>query len=170
MLASVPAPSTHIEVFLKTEFFFSPFKPCVHTSTAFSCIRNAAFRKRFPEWSFFKKSVLIVIVWTDENEGFGLRWRHTSYSACPVRDAIVFPSSASVFEWRGGNDSNTLRVDTNFFFENRDKSRFSKISWYVWTRPLCSSVGLFRVPKTLSFKTRLSAKVFLWKWVLFVRQ
>ena len=82
--------------------FFSPFKPCVHTSTAFSCIRNAAFRKRFPEWSFSKKSVLIVIVWTDENEGFGLRCRHTSYSACPVRDAIVFPSSASVFEWTRG--------------------------------------------------------------------
>ena len=29
------------------------------------------------------------------------------------------------------------------------------------------TIGHFRVPKILTFKTRLSAKPFLWKWVLF---
>ena len=129
ILASILAPSTHIEVFLKTKIF-PMFKPSVHTSTAFSCIKNATFRKRFPECSFFKKSVLIVIMWTGENEGFRIRWCHISYSACPVRDAIVFPSLASVFEWRGENVT-CRRV---FFFENGEKSRFSKISWYVTWR------------------------------------
>ena len=32
------------------------------------------------------------------------------------------------------------------------------------------SIGHFRVPKNLTFKTRLSAKPLLWKWVLFASQ
>ena len=31
----------------------------------------------------------------------------------------------------------------------------------------CSKIGHFRVPKTLTFKMRLGAQPFLWKWVLF---
>ena len=34
-------------------------------------------------------------------------------------------------------------------------------------RILFKSIGHFRVPRTLTFKMRLSAQPFLWKWVLF---
>ena len=38
------------------------------------------------------------------------------------------------YVWTGENDSNTLRVDANFF-KNGEKPPFSKISAYVWTGP-----------------------------------
>ena len=82
--------------------------------------------------------MLIVIVWTDENEGFRTRCRHTSYSACPVRDAIVFPSSASVFEWRGENDLNRLRVGRGVFFSK-------------WRKIVVFKNILIRVDETIVF-------------------
>ena len=35
---------------------------------------------------------------------------------------------------------------------------------YLWSGIICGAVH-FRVPKTLTFKTRLRAKLYLWKWV-----
>ena len=53
------APSLRIRIFLKMHLFY-PFWVSVHTETAFSVIKNEAFRKRSSEW----------IVWTGENEAF----------------------------------------------------------------------------------------------------
>ena len=47
------APSTPIRIFLKTHLFY-PFWVSVHTETAFSVIKNEAFRKRSSELIFLK--------------------------------------------------------------------------------------------------------------------
>ena len=51
---------------------------------------------------------------------------------------------------------------------NKIEVSFSKKSFSEITHVrLNGFIGHFRVPKTLSFKTRPSAQPFLWKWVLF---
>ena len=72
------------------------------------------FWKGSPEWSFWKRA-LSVFVWTDANAGFRIRWCHTSYSACLVRDAIDRISSFR-------DDWNTLHVDA--YFSKTEKKKF----------------------------------------------
>ena len=68
-------------------------------------------------------------------------------NACSVRDSIAFPLY-SVFVWTGESDSNTLRMNPYFFFQNGEKkSPFSKIARYVWMGPkslfLCTHFLVF---------------------------
>ena len=62
-------------------------------------------------------------------------------------------------------------------YQERNSSRRTRslCAWYVFSYGHISKGHLtalswlshFRVPETLTFKTRLNAKLFLWKWVLF---
>ena len=64
--------------------------------------------------------------------------------------------------WRKQNISKTKRKN------NVQRNTFAlPLAFPVWHRGCQSSIGHFRVPKTLTFKIRLGAQPFLWKWVLF---
>ena len=96
--------------------------------------------KRSPKTHLFKnalqrgnfwKRLLLVYMCMDENEGFRIRWSHTSYihRILPAlrmgaeRDAIYF-HRFSVFVWTGENDSNTLSVDAYFWENGEEKCPF----------------------------------------------
>ena len=81
----------------------------------FSGIKTQVFEKG-PQSGIFWKRALSVFVWTDANAGFRITWCHTSYSACPVRDAID-----RIFRFR--DDWNTLHVDAYFFKTEKKKFR-----------------------------------------------
>ena len=69
------------------------------------------------------------------------------------------------------------KLCTHMHYQERNSSRRtgSLCAWYVFSYGHISKGHLtalswlshFRVPETLTFKTRLNAKLFLWKWVLF---
>ena len=80
----------------------------------FSGIKTQVFEKG-PQSGIFWKRALSVFVWTDAKAGFRIRWCHTSYSACPVRDAID-----RIFSFR--DDWNTLHVDA--YFSKTEKKKF----------------------------------------------
>ena len=108
----------------KNRDFFPPFY--------FPSIRKRRFRvpktwvlERSPEWSFCKRR-FIVFVWTDVNEGFWMRWCHTSDSECPERYAIVCPSFPR-FHVDGQNRIELATFERVFFEEKRKKIlRFQK--------------------------------------------
>ena len=69
------------------------------------------------------------------------------------------------------------KLCNHMHYQERNSSRRtgSLCAWYVFSYGHISKGHLtalswlshFRVPETLTFKTRLNAKLFLWKWVLF---
>ena len=85
----------------------------------FSGIKTQVFEKG-PQSGIFWKRALSVFVWTDANAGFRIRWCHTSYSACPVRDAID-----RIFSFR--DDWNTLHVDAYFSKTEKKKIPFGYV-------------------------------------------
>ena len=115
------------------EIFFLLLWLTVHT--LLTVTEKAFFKKRSPEWRFLKARAY-RFPWTDKNGGFLIRWCHTSYSACPVRDGIVFGPfhCFSVFVWTLEADSDTIPVDA-YYFENGEKTPCQKIWGYLWTRP-----------------------------------
>ena len=119
------SPFTHIGVFLKTEIFLLLSFPSTR-QRRFRALETPLFENAVPEWIFFKKKRAYFFRVNDRKRRFSIRWRHTSYNACPVKDAIVFLSSFSVFKWKGENDSNTLRVDADFFSKIETNLGFQK--------------------------------------------
>ena len=103
------APSTRIRFCLKTEIFFSGL---AHKKCSFLKSLSLSFTCGWTKTQVFEYDDII---------------RHLpKHYACSVRDAIVFPLF-SVFAWTAENDSNTLRVDAYFFFENGGENlRFQK--------------------------------------------
>ena len=113
---------------------------------------NGGFRKRSPEWRFsktpfsrlrvdgengdFRKRRSRVYVWTGENVVFE---NDDAIGACHRLDDLILLDNAHaphralsyflrfcVYVWTGENDSNTLRVDANFFKNGEKKTRFQK--------------------------------------------
>ena len=82
--------------FRKRRFFFLAFSFQFTFIRRFQAPKTAGFLKRSPEWSYLLKKAglsfsLRGVPWTDENGCFWIRWCHTSYSACSVRDDTVVP-------------------------------------------------------------------------------
>lgn len=99
------APSSRIRFCLRTKIF-SPVQPTVHTHPVKTVIENESFRKRSPEWGFFKTQF-----WVPGN------------AHAPIKDGTVF-SHYCVFEWTDKNDSKTHRVDADFVKTEKKNPRF----------------------------------------------
>ena len=67
-----------------------------------------------------------------------------------------------------------LIFDRELKQRRRQTAAKTSLQWFKFRRPYSKSfnlsIGHFRVPKTLTFKMRLGAQPFLWKWVLFTRE
>ena len=109
-------PRTHVAGYFWKRRLFSPnTATAVHTWTAFLGTENGGFQYALQGRDFWKRR-FIVFVWTGENGGLQIRWRH----------AI----QGSLFHTY---DSKTLRVDVDFRkYGSRKKSPFLKIPGYVW--------------------------------------
>ena len=111
------APSTSNRFNLKKRIFFSPVCPTIHTYPVKTVTENASFPDVSQSGDFWKRHQTIVFVWTEENGGFRIRWCHTSYSACPVEHAIVFPWFLRVRV--DGRKRFKHATCGNLFFENK---------------------------------------------------
>ena len=78
----------HVSGYLWRQIFFPVLAFCPHTNRVF-WHQKRKLSKTVPGAEIFWERPLIF-VWTYENEGFRIRWCHTSYSLCPITDAIVF--------------------------------------------------------------------------------
>ena len=94
---------------LGTLIFSKTRKRSVHTLTVFR-VPKMQVRENGRQSGVFWKRRFILFVWTEENGGFRIRWCHSSYSACPVWHAFVFPLFQR-FRWDG----------RKWFFENGKK-------------------------------------------------
>ena len=84
------AQSSCIRTFLKSQIFVLRFSPPSTRKRRFRATKTQVFENS-PRSGVLWKRRLNVFMWKDENRGFWKRWCHKLYSACPVRDAIVFP-------------------------------------------------------------------------------
>ena len=81
---------------------------------------------------------------------------------CTICDTNVVASMHVTVELTGGGRSRESdRMGE--IFKSRQPKILKKIMKVYFPLP----IGHFRVPKTLTFKMRLGAQLFLWKWVLF---
>ena len=91
--------------------------------------------------------------------------RHLTFCFCchVVTQALEGDFTQQTCEvWRKQNKDKTKRKN------NMQRNTFAlPLAFPVWHTGCQSSIGHFRFPKTLTFKIRLRAQPFLWKWVLF---
>ena len=139
------APSTRIRIFLTADHFWPGYGFHPHANSVFGN-QNWSFMKTV---SRFFHRVFFGVVWTEENGGFGKRWREMSQIG--KNDLKTLRVDAYSFHFENGEKNLhfkniRIRVDRQKWFENvtcgrgffeneSKKDPFSKISGYVLTGP-----------------------------------
>ena len=87
----------------------------------------------------------------------------------------LFDEQYQQWSWVINNNNNTTFKEKSHYLSNNRHVKGSKTPLRKQRRPQglspvsdsTQTMGHFRVPKTLTYKMRLVAQPFLWKWVLF---